>query len=118
MSAKVASNGAYNGTQTQCTVTAPYTGVGGGGTISIVLAYPGNGKSPFLANSISAGSSLVRRFISTATYFRDTAPRGRGSERGEKYEPRPQPSGQLPAVNFRNRKGSVTGSPVALPSKV
>ncbi len=50
---------AYNGTNTNCTVTAPYTGVGGGGTISIVFSYPGNGKSPFLANSISAGSSLV-----------------------------------------------------------
>ncbi len=50
---------AYNGTNTDCTVTAPYTGVGGGGTISIVFSYAGNGKSPFLANSISAGSSLV-----------------------------------------------------------
>ncbi len=50
---------AYDGTNTNCTVTAPYTGVGGGGTISIVFSYSGNGKSPFLANSISAGSSLV-----------------------------------------------------------
>ena len=49
----------YNGSQTNCTVTAPYTGVGGGGTISIVFSYPGNGKSPFLANSISAGSDLI-----------------------------------------------------------
>lgn len=50
---------AYNGTNTQCTVTAPYTGVGGGGTISIVLSYRGNGSTPFLANSISAGSNYV-----------------------------------------------------------
>ena len=50
---------AYDGTNTKCTVTAPYTGVGGGGTISIVLAYKGNGISPFTANSISAGSDLI-----------------------------------------------------------
>ncbi|MDE3167229.1 MAG: hypothetical protein KGN36_15605 [Acidobacteriota bacterium] len=50
---------AYDGSNTQCTITAPYTGVGGGGTISIVLAYPGNGTSPFLANSISPDSDLV-----------------------------------------------------------
>jgi uncharacterized protein (TIGR03437 family) len=50
---------AYDGTNTRCTVTAPYTGVGGGVTISIVLAYKGNGISPFTANSISSGSDLV-----------------------------------------------------------
>jgi uncharacterized protein (TIGR03437 family) len=50
---------AFDGTNTNCTVTAPYTGVGGGGTISIVLAYRGNGSSPFTANSISAGSDYV-----------------------------------------------------------
>lgn len=49
----------YGGTNTQCTLTAPYTGVGGGGTISIVFTYKGNGISPFTANSISAGSNLV-----------------------------------------------------------
>jgi uncharacterized protein (TIGR03437 family) len=50
---------AYDGTNTRCTVTAPYTGVGGGGTISMVLAYKGNGPTPFTANSISAGSDFV-----------------------------------------------------------
>jgi len=50
---------AYDGTNTNCTVTAPYTGVGGGGTISIVLSYRGNGPSPFLANSISPGSNQI-----------------------------------------------------------
>jgi uncharacterized protein (TIGR03437 family) len=53
-------NCVYDGaSKTNCTVTAPYTGVGGGGTISIVFSYPGSGKSPFLANSITAGSNLV-----------------------------------------------------------
>src|ERR1039457_3305338 len=49
----------YDGTNTNCTVTAPYTGVGGGGTISIVLSYGGNGPSPFTANSISPGSNQI-----------------------------------------------------------
>jgi len=52
-------NCAYDGTNTKCTVTAPYAGVAGGGTISMVLAYKGNGISPFTANSISPGSDLV-----------------------------------------------------------
>jgi uncharacterized protein (TIGR03437 family) len=52
-------NCAYNGTNTVCTVSAPYTGVGGGGTINMVFSYPGNGKSPLLANSISPGSIYV-----------------------------------------------------------
>src|SRR5580698_1309734 len=49
----------YDGSKTNCTVSAPYTGVGGGGTISIVLSYPGNGISPFLFNSISPGNNQV-----------------------------------------------------------
>ncbi len=48
-----------DGANTKCTVTAPYTGVGGGGTISIVFSYPGSGMSPFTANSISPGSDFV-----------------------------------------------------------
>ena len=50
---------AFDGTNTKCTVSGPYTGVGGGGTISIVFTYSGNGTSPLLANSISAGSDTV-----------------------------------------------------------
>jgi uncharacterized protein (TIGR03437 family) len=49
----------YDGTNTNCTVTAPYTGVGGGGMISMVLAYKGNGPSAFTANSISPGSDFI-----------------------------------------------------------
>src|SRR5580698_9780049 len=51
---------AFDGTNTNCTVSAPYTGVGGGGTISIVFSYRGNGTSPFLANSISPGSDQIQ----------------------------------------------------------
>jgi uncharacterized protein (TIGR03437 family) len=50
----------YDGTHTNCTVSAPYTGVGGGGTISMVLSYLGNGTSPFLANSISPGNDQIQ----------------------------------------------------------
>jgi uncharacterized protein (TIGR03437 family) len=49
----------FDGANTNCAVTAPYAGVGGGGTISIVFTYRGNGPSPFTANSISAGSDYV-----------------------------------------------------------
>jgi len=54
---------AYDGTNTKCTVTAPYTGVGGGGTISIVLTYKGNGISPFIATSISPGNDYTNLSI-------------------------------------------------------
>ena len=50
---------AFDGTNTKCTVSAPYTGVGGGGTISILFTYPGNGTSPFTANSTSPGADTV-----------------------------------------------------------
>ena len=50
---------AFDGTNTNCTVSAPYTGVGGGGTISIVFSYRGSGLSPFTANSISPGSNQI-----------------------------------------------------------
>src|SRR5580692_12631188 len=50
----------YDGTHTNCTVSAPYTGVGGGGTLSMVLSYLGNGISPFLANSISPGNDQIQ----------------------------------------------------------
>lgn len=53
-------NCAFDGTNTKCTVTATYTGVGGGGTISMVLAYRGSSTlSPFTANSISPGSDYI-----------------------------------------------------------
>jgi uncharacterized protein (TIGR03437 family) len=42
---------AFDGKNTNCTVSAPYTGVGGPGTINLVLSYAGNATvSPFTAN--------------------------------------------------------------------
>ena len=50
---------AFDGTNTKCTVTAPFTGFGSGGTISVALSYPGNGPSPLTAISSSPGSDLI-----------------------------------------------------------
>jgi len=49
----------FDGTNTKCTVSAPYTGTGGGGTITLLIAYPGNGPAPLTATSISPGNNLV-----------------------------------------------------------
>ena len=48
----------FDGATTTCTVSAVYTGLGGG-AISMILAYPGNGQSPLTAISQTPGSSLV-----------------------------------------------------------
>jgi uncharacterized protein (TIGR03437 family) len=44
---------------TTCTVSAPFTGLGPGGTITAVIAYAGNGPSPIVAGSVSPGSNQV-----------------------------------------------------------
>ena len=49
----------YEGTNTTCTVSATFTGLGGGGTISTVLTYAGNGPSPLTATSVSPGDNLI-----------------------------------------------------------
>lgn len=48
----------FNGTNTTCTVTAPFTGLGGGGTYSAVLVYSGNGPSPFIATFQNTNASF------------------------------------------------------------
>jgi uncharacterized protein (TIGR03437 family) len=50
---------AFDGTNTKCTVSATFTGLGGGGTMSTVLTYAGNGPSPLTATSITPGDNLV-----------------------------------------------------------
>ena len=52
-------NCVFNGTNTVCTLTAPFTGIGPGGTISFVLTYPGNGPSPLTVVSQSPGSDIL-----------------------------------------------------------
>lgn len=59
----------FDGNNTTCTVSAPFTGVGAGGTISYVLTYPGNGPSPITAGSQSPGSNNLGPFSLTSGSF-------------------------------------------------
>jgi uncharacterized protein (TIGR03437 family) len=49
----------FDGTNTKCTVSANFTGLGGGGTMNVVLTYAGNGPSPLTATSNTPGDNLV-----------------------------------------------------------
>jgi uncharacterized protein (TIGR03437 family) len=49
---------AFDGTNTNCTLSGPYTGLGAGGTYSFVVSYPGKGAFPLNAVSQSPGSNL------------------------------------------------------------
>jgi uncharacterized protein (TIGR03437 family) len=48
---------AYDGTNTNCTLSGAFTGYAGGGNYSFVLSYPGNGPFPLIA-VFPAGSNL------------------------------------------------------------
>jgi len=54
----------FDGTNTNCTLSGPYTGFGTGGTYSFVVSYAGNGPFPLNAVSQSPGSNL---FFAQAT---------------------------------------------------
>ena len=49
----------FSANTTVCTLSAPFTGVGVGGTISFVLTYQGNGPSPLTSASLSPGSDQL-----------------------------------------------------------
>jgi len=49
----------YDGTNTTCTVSGHFTGLGGGGTYNSVLTYPGNGPSPLNAISSTPGGDQI-----------------------------------------------------------
>lgn len=57
----------YDGTNTTCTVTAAFSGVGPGGTISSVLTYSGNGLSPFTGVSQAPGSDFIFGTLTSGT---------------------------------------------------
>src|SRR5579864_1724921 len=57
-------NCTFDGTNTTCTLSGPYTGFGLGGTYSFVISYPGNGTFPLNAVSQTPGSDL---FYASAT---------------------------------------------------
>ena len=47
----------FDGTNTNCTLSGPFTGLGPGGTWNLALTYPGNGPSPVTATT-APGSDL------------------------------------------------------------
>jgi hypothetical protein len=59
---------AFDGTNTKCTLSATYTGVGGGGTFTALLTYPGNGPSTLTAISDSAGSNRIHFGLSAGSF--------------------------------------------------
>ncbi len=48
----------FDGTTTTCTLSGPFTGLGEGGTYSLIVSYPGNGPFPLIAVSQSPGSDF------------------------------------------------------------
>jgi uncharacterized protein (TIGR03437 family) len=59
---------AYAGTNTTCTVSGPFTGLGNGGTYNFVLTYSGNGPSPLSAISNSPGNNLTYFSLSQGSF--------------------------------------------------
>jgi hypothetical protein len=57
----------FNNGLTTCTVSGPYTGLGGSGTIATVLTYQGNGPSPLTGTSISPGSDTIAASLSSGS---------------------------------------------------
>jgi uncharacterized protein (TIGR03437 family) len=58
---------AFDGTNTNCTLSGVFTGFGGGGNYSFVLSYPGTGAFPLIAVSQSPGNNLIS-YQATSTY--------------------------------------------------
>lgn len=67
---------AFDGTNTKCTVTAPYTGVGAGGTINVVLSYPGNGANPLTAISTVPGGDVIFFNLTSGSFLVTLAENG------------------------------------------
>jgi uncharacterized protein (TIGR03437 family) len=59
----------YDGANTKCTVSAPFTGVGSGGTITFLITYPGNGPAPITATSITPGNDLVTLSLTAGSFL-------------------------------------------------
>ncbi len=59
---------AYDGTNTACTVSGPFTGLGSGGTYNFVLTYPGNGPSPLNAISNTPGDDFTHFALSAGSF--------------------------------------------------
>jgi len=57
----------FDGTNTNCTLSGSFTGLGPGGTYSFVLSYPGNGPSPLTAIT-APGSDLFTFHLSSGSF--------------------------------------------------
>jgi uncharacterized protein (TIGR03437 family) len=57
-------NCAYDGTNTTCTLSAPFTGLGAGGTMSFAVIYPGNGAFPLIAVTNPGSDSFFLQALS------------------------------------------------------
>lgn len=66
----------FDGQNTTCTVSGPYTGLGDGGTYRFVLVYPGNGPTPLGAVASPPGSDLVYFTLDAGTFTFTLTPAG------------------------------------------
>jgi len=58
----------YDGTNTTCILSGPYTGLGNGGTYQFQLVYPGNGASPLSAITSPPTSNLFTLSLSVGSF--------------------------------------------------
>ena len=91
----------FSGGTTTCTVTAQFTGFGGGGTIAFVLAYSGNGPSPLTAGSQTPGNDLYGPFSLSSGSFVTTITENNGAVLNF--------YGQAPFFNFIPSQSQCTG---------
>ena len=58
----------YDGANTTCTVSGPYTGIGGGGVYNFVMIYSGNGPTPLGTVASPPGSDFVFYTLDAGTF--------------------------------------------------
>jgi uncharacterized protein (TIGR03437 family) len=66
----------YDGNNTTCVLSGPYTGLGNGGTYQFQLVYPGNGPSPLSAITSPPASNLFTLSLTAGTFSFTLTPAG------------------------------------------
>lgn len=66
----------YDGTNTTCVLSGPYTGLGNGGVYQFKLVYPGNGPSPLSAITSPATSNLFTLSLTAGSFSSTLTPTG------------------------------------------
>lgn len=69
-------NCAFDGTNTTCTLSGPYTGLGNGGTYQFQLVYPGNGPSPLSAVTTPVSSNFFTFSLAAGSFSSALIPNG------------------------------------------